>query len=309
MKLVIYMKTLSERINKIKELLEESEYIVIGAGAGLSSAAGLTYDGDRFKDNFNEYIDKYDMTDMYTAGFYPFETIEEKWGYWAKHIYHNVVETEETALYKKLFQLVKDRNYFVITTNVDDQFVKSGFPSQKVFATQGSYSYFQCSRACHKKLYYNHDIIREMVKNIDEDLKIPTELIPYCPLCGQPLETNLRKDNYFVEDEHWHLQSRSYHKFLNDAQDSKTLLLEFGIGYNTPAIIRFPFESMTAKRSKWTLARFNRDYLEVAVKSNANYMLLSPEKLEQYDNLKDFVKRYIPLNEDIESIIDYLLKK
>lgn len=305
----IFMKNLSQRINKIKQLLEESENIVIGAGAGLSSAAGLTYEGERFTENFSEYISKYNMTDMYTAGFYPFETLEEKWGYWAKHIYHNVVETASTPLYEKLFQLVKDKNYFVITTNVDDQFIKSGFPGYKVFATQGSYSYFQCSEACHNRLYFNHEIIKEMVENIDEDLKIPTELVPYCPECGKPLETNLRKDNYFVEDDNWKLQNRAYHDFLENAENSNTLLLEFGVGYNTPAIIRFPFESMTSNQSKWSLARFNRDYLEIAVKADGKYMLLSPEKLEQYANLSDFVNRYIPVNEDVESIIDYLLKK
>lgn len=303
------MKTLSERINKISELIEDSEHIIIGAGAGLSSAAGLTYDGKRFTENFSEYIKKYDMTDMYSAGFYPFKSLEEKWGYWAKHIQLNNVGAQATELYEKLYELVKDKNYFIITTNVDDQFVKAGFPQYKVFATQGSYAYFQCSRACHNKLYENSEMISNMIENIDEDLKIPSELVPYCPICGEPLETNLRKDNYFVEDEHWHLQNNAYKSFVNDAKNSKTLLLEFGIGYNTPGIIRFPFEALTAQQPKWTLVRFNRDFLEIAMKANGKYMIVPPEKFSEYNVPSDYISRYIPVKEDVRLVVNELLKK
>ena len=304
----MFMKTLSERIKEIKQLIENSEYIIIGAGAGLSTAAGLTYSGERFEKYFSEYKKKYNMTDMYTGGFYPFETLEEKWGYWAKQIYVNENMVNGLPLYEKIYELVKDKEYFVITTNVDDQFVKSGFPSNKVYATQGSYKYLQCSKACHDKLYDNTEMVEQMVENTDEELKIPTELVPYCPVCGEPLETNLRVDNYFVEDEHWHLQNRAYQEFINNAKDSRTLLLEFGIGYNTPAIIRFPFESFTYKLPKWNLVRFNKDYLEVAVSIHNTYRLVPPEKLADYDLPNDFLNRYIPVGADVEEVIDELLK-
>ena len=301
------MKSLSERIEDIRRALSDADYIVIGAGAGLSTAAGIEYGGKRFKDIFSDYIEKYNMTDMYTAGFYPFETEEEKWGYWSKHIYMNCVNMESTRLYEKLYDLVKDKNYFVVTTNVDEQFVKSGFPSEKVFATQGSYNYFQCSKACHDELYKNTEIIEKMVENIDEDLKIPTELLPVCPVCGEAMDTNLRKDGYFVEDAHWHRQNSSYRKFLDEAKNHKTLLLEFGIGFNTPGIIRFPFETMTFKIPEWTLVRFNRSHLELAVEYHKTYRLVSPEMLEEYEVSNNFKNRYIPVSEDIEMVVDGFL--
>ena len=307
MMIKMYMKKLSERIEEIKQLLEDSEYILIGAGAGLSTAAGLTYSGERFKKYFIEYIKKYDMTDMYTGGFYPFETLEEKWGYWAKQIYVNEGLVDGLPLYEKIYELVKDKKYFVITTNVDDQFIKSGFPSDKVFATQGSYRYFQCSKACHDKLYDNTEIVKQMVESTDEELKIPSNLVPYCPVCGQPQETNLRVDNFFVEDKHWHLQKKAYQDFVNNARDSSTLLLEFGIGYNTPGIIRFPFETMTFQLPKWNLVRFNKDYLEVGVNVHKTYRLVPPEKLIEYDLPNDFINRYIPVGADVEEVIDELI--
>lgn len=304
----IFMKDYSEKINKIRKVINEADYVLIGAGSGLSTAAGIEYGGKRFEDNFQDYIKKYNMTDMYTAGFYPFESLEEKWGYWAKHIYKNNVGMVGTPLYEKLLKLIEDKKYFVITTNVDDQFVKSGFPSQKVFATQGSYNYFQCSKGCHTELYKNTDIIKEMVENIDEDLKIPSKLVPICPKCGEPMDTNLRKDNYFVEDMHWFKQQNAYQKFINEAKDNKTVLLEFGIGFNTPAIIRFPFESMTVKIPKWTLVRFNRHYLEVAVNFHKTLKLVSIDDITDYGLPDDFKDRYIPVSEDIGKVIDELLK-
>lgn len=302
------MKSLSDRIEEIKEKLDDSEYVIIGAGAGFSTAAGIDYGGERFEKYFEDFRLKYDMTDMYTSSFYPFETEEEKWAYWAKHIYVNNVGMGETELYKKLYELVKDKNYFVLTTNVDDQFIKSGFPSSKVFPTQGSYNYFQCSKACHEDLYKNTESIKEMIENIDDDLRIPGELVPICPKCGEPLDVNIRKDNYFVEDVYWHKQNEAYQKFINEAKYHKCVLLEFGVGFNTPAIIRFPFESMTGKIQDWTLIRFNKEHLEVAVKLHQTWKLMSLSMLEEYDLPNDFKNRYIPVSEDIELVIDELLK-
>lgn len=301
------MNEFKERLNKIAQLLDESDNIIIGAGAGLSTAAGIEYDGKRFTDNFQEFIDKYDMTDMYTSGFYPFDTEEEKWAYWARHIYLNNVGMQSTKLYTKLYDLVKDKNYFVITTNVDDQFFKSNFEASRVFATQGSYNYIQCSKGCHPKVYKNSQLIKEMINSTDKDLKIPSNLVPKCPVCDGPMDPHLRKDHYFVEDEHWHYQSNAYNEFINSCVNEKTLLLEFGIGFNTPSIIRFPFEQMTYKIKDWTLARFNRSHFEVAVEYHKTWKLMTPEELSKIDAFNDFLSRYIRFSEDIEEVLDNLL--
>lgn len=301
------MQELKSRIRRLRQLLDESDNIIIGAGSGLSTAAGIEYSGRRFTNNFQEYINKYNMTDMYTAGFYPFKTEEEKWGYWAKHIYMNNVGMEATKLYKMLYDLVEDKNYFVVTTNVDDQFFKSGFSAPRIFATQGSYNYNQCSKGCHNKVYKNTDLILEMLESIDDDLRIASDLVPKCPVCHENMDPYLRKDNYFVEDEHWHNQSNAYQDFLNNCAGEKTLLLEFGIGFNTPGIIRFPFEQMTYKLKDWTLARFNRSHFEVAVEYHKTWKLMSPEELSQIESFDDFLTRYITFSEDIGEVLDKLL--
>lgn len=252
------MTDLSEKINKIRDLLNQADCILIGAGAGLSTSAGIEYSGKRFEDNFAEFIKKYHFTDMYTAGFYDFQTEEEKWAYWAKHMYTNNIGMKATKLYQKLLALVKDKDYFVITTNVDDQFFKAGFDKEKVFATQGSYRYIQCSHACHNKIYDAEALVKEMI-NKTQDCKIPTELVPVCPVCGERMDTNLRKDGYFVQDDNWYKQNKKYGEFLDKAKNKKVVLLEFGVGFNTPTIIRFPFEQMTYQNPKWNLVRFNKD--------------------------------------------------
>lgn len=303
----MYMKELSERINQLQNLLEESDHVIIGGGAGLSTAAGIDYGGERFTSNFKEFIEKYNFTDMYTAGFYPFKSQEEKWAYWAKHVYMNNIGMGSTELYKKLYDLVKDKNYFVITTNVDDQFVKSGFDDEKVFATQGSYRLIQCKNACHDKLYDDTEIVKEMMANTDSELKIPSDLVPKCPVCGRDMELNLRIDNNFVEDETWHKHNNDYHDFVNNAKKGKTLLLEFGVGFNTPAIIRFPFESIAAQYDDWNLVRFNKDNLELVVVQNNQASLLPVSKLDDIKLSNNFQDRYIPFSEDIELVIDELL--
>lgn len=252
------MSEILNKINKIKKLVEESDYILIGAGSGLSTSAGIEYSGKRFEDNFAEFIDKYHFTDMYTSSFYEFNTEEEKWAYWAKHIYLNNVGMKATKLYKDILEIVKDKNYFVITTNVDDQFEKSGFNKDKIFATQGSYKFIQCSKACHNKLYDDSQLVKEMLKRTS-NYKIPSELVPKCPVCGGPMDVNLRKDAYFVEDEKWYKQAKKYEQFLDEAKDKKVVLLELGVGFNTPGIIRLPFEKLVLENENWTLVRLNKD--------------------------------------------------
>lgn len=250
-------------IVKIKKWIEEADAIIIGAGAGLSDAAGIHYSGEKFEKDFIEWIKKYGIKDLYTSSFYPFETEEEKWAYWAKHIFFSYYERKHTTLYKNLFKLVKDKNYFVITTNTDGQFLHNGFDKEKVFEVQGSYSKLQCFLPCHNKLYDNEKIVKEMLSNIDSDLKIPSSLVPKCPVCGRNMSVNLRCDDTFVEDDHWYKIQKKYDDFIKNNVDKKVLLLEFGIGFNTPGIIRFPFEEMTFTHDNFRLIRFNRKHAMV----------------------------------------------
>ena len=300
------MNEYKERVEKLRQSIETADYIIIGAGAGLSAAAGLEYGGERFRENFPEFIEKYGFQDMYSPMFYPYSTSEEKWAYFAKHAYTNNVGMEGTELYKKLYQLVKDKDYFVITTNVDDQFLKSGFDEDRFFRTQGSYSKLQCSKACHNKLYDNKDLLLEMIEKTDEDLKIPGELVPKCPVCGEEMDLNLRKDNYFVEDEKWHEQNRNYADFTKRALNGNVLLLEFGIGFNTPIIIRFPFDELMKEYENVKLARFNRSNLELTVQYNGNYYLVPTNEMGKYvsPNVKE---RYIPFSESIENVLNDLI--
>lgn len=246
-------------LSNIKEKINDADCVLIGAGSGLSTASGINYAGEEFKKEFKPFIDKYGFTDLYTSSFYDFDSQEEYWAYWAKHIYFANTGREGLDLYKKIFDVVKNKEYFVITTNVDDQFYKTGFDKDKIFRVQGSYSLNQCSKGCHNKLYSNVELVNKMLKSIYNDLKIATDLVPICPVCGETMEPNLRKDAYFVQDELWYKQNNLYEKFINDNKDKKVLLLEFGVGFNTPGIIRFPFEQMTSENKNWTLIRFNKD--------------------------------------------------
>lgn len=243
----------------IKELIDSADCVLIGAGAGLSTAAGINYGGEEFRNNFGDFIKKYNFTDLYTSSFYDFDSQEEFWAYWAKHIDFANTGRNAEKLYKNIFEAVKNKDYFVVTTNVDDQFYKAGFNPEKIFRVQGSYALNQCAKACHNKLYPNKELVDEMLKNIDSDLKVPSKLVPVCPKCGENMEPNLRKDGYFVEDDLWHKQNDSYGDFLEKNKDKKLLLLEFGVGFNTPGIIRFPFEQMVSKNPNWTLVRFNKE--------------------------------------------------
>lgn len=246
-------------LNDIKELVSKADYILIGAGSGLSTAAGIDYAGEDFKKEFAPFIKKYDFTDLYTSSFYDFNSGEEYWAYWAKHIDFANTGRDGLMLYKKIFDLVKDKEYFVITTNVDDQFYKTGFDKEKIFRVQGSYALNQCSKGCHNKLYANVELVNKMIKSIDNDLKVPTELVPVCPVCGESMEPNLRKDGYFIQDDLWYKQNDKYEKFISDNSEKNVLLLEFGVGFNTPGIIRFPFEKMTSQNKNWRLIRFNKE--------------------------------------------------
>ena len=246
---------------KIKKLIDDADAIVLGAGAGLSTSAGINYGEGNFKENFPELYKNYGMTDMYTSSFYNFNTEEERWSYWSKHINY-LYNTNAKDVYLKLFSLVKDKNYFVITTNVDGQFLKAGFDRKKVFEVQGSLSKMQCSTGCHNKLYDDLEMVSKMLKYKD-DIRVPTNLVPYCPACGGKMEVNLRKDAFFVEDDSWKDLNKSYEKFLNENKNKRLVLIELGAGFNTPGIIRFPFEQLTYNLDDITLIRINDKYFDV----------------------------------------------
>ena len=244
-------------MERLKAALQDCDAVVIGAGSGLSTAAGFTYTGERFEQHFSDFAQKYGIQDMYSGGFYPFPTQEAFWAYWSRYIYINRYQDAPKPVYDDLLKLVQDKDYFVITTNVDHCFQKAGFDKKRLFYTQGDYGLFQCSEPCCQETFDNKAVIREMVKR-QENMKIPTELLPTCPHCGKPLTMNLRSDNKFVEDEGWHRAAERYENFLRTRAGQKILFLEFGVGYNTPVIIKYPFWQMTAKNPKAIYACINQ---------------------------------------------------
>ncbi len=246
----------SAQINRLNVALEEADTVIIGAGAGLSAAAGFTYSGERFERYFSDFGEKYGFRDMYSGGFYPYDTPEEFWAYWSRYILVNRYMDPPKPVYTKLFSLVKDKDYFVVTTNVDHCFQKAGFDKVRLFYTQGDYGLFQCSVPCHNKTYDNEELIRRMAGE-QRDMKIPSELIPRCPVCGKPMTVNLRSDDKFVQDEGWDAACKRYERFINAHKHSKTLYLELGVGYNTPAIIKYPFWRLTAQNKRATYACIN----------------------------------------------------
>lgn len=257
------------QIHRAAYLIKEADAALIGAGAGLSSAAGLVYGGQRFTDNFKEFIERYGpecMPDMYTAGFYPFETEEERWGYWSKHSYVNRIEPEGLPLYIKVFDLVKKKEHFVLTTNVDHQFWKSGFDDNNIFAVQGDYGRIQCQKGCHNKTYDAIKLFEEMNK-LRRDCKIPSSMVPVCPVCKGPMAMHLRCDQYFVEDEQWHKAAGRYGAFLGKMEGKKLVLLELGVGFNTPVFCssstrRKPRKNMVKQQIQGYLFNKSTEYGE-----------------------------------------------
>ena len=253
------MEEYNSRILQAKQAIKQDDFIIIGAGSGLSTAARLEYSGKNFETNYKEFIEKYHFDNLYSASFYEFKTQEEKWAFFAKMIKLNRYNEKPLKLYEKLYEIVKNKEYFVLSTNVDGQFYNSGFDKEKVFEVQGDYEYLQCENACHNQLYENRELVEKWLQNT-KDCKIPSNLIMKCPVCGGNMEMNLRKDANFVQDENWYGQSEKYEDFLSKSKDKNVVLLEIGVGFNTPGIIRFPFEQMTANSEKTILIRINKDY-------------------------------------------------
>ena len=252
------MPDCSVQIKNLQTALSEADTVVIGAGAGLSTSAGFVYTGQRFEKYFSDFAAKYGIQDMYSGGFYPFATPEEHWAYWSRYIYINRYMDAPKPVYESLLKLVADKDYFVITTNVDHCFQKAGFDKKRLFYTQGDYGLFQCSEPCCQETFDNEAVIRQMMER-QEDMKIPTELLPSCPHCGKPLTMNLRSDDTFVEDEGWHRAAERYGNFLRTRADGKILFLELGVGFNTPGIIKYPFWRMVLENPNAVYASINLD--------------------------------------------------
>ena len=274
-----------DNIRKLQQTLQKADAVIVGAGAGLSTSAGFTYSGERFQQHFADFIGKYGFTDMYSAGFYPFPTEEEHWAYWSRHIYYNRYVPAPKPVYDNLLKLLKDKDYFVITTNVDHQFQKAGFDKQRLFYTQGDYGLFQCAKPCHQKTYDNEEWVKRMIAE-QMDMRIPTELVPRCPVCGEKMKVNLRADETFVEDEGWHAASERYTEFIRRHKDGKVLFLDLGSGGNTPVIFKIPF-------IRWTMQN-----------PNATYATVNLGEAFTVDQIAD---RSIVINADINDVLDTLL--
>lgn len=283
-----YTQDYSDKIEKLKTALEEADCVLIGAGAGLSTSAGFTYSGERFDKYFSDFGEKYGFKDMYSGGFYPYPTPEEMWAYWSRYIYINRYMDIPKPVYEELLELVKDKDYFVITTNVDHCFQKAGFDKKRLFYTQGDYGLFQCSEPCRDVTYDNKEMILNMYEK-QSGMRIPSELIPKCPNCGKLLTMNLRSDDKFVEDEGWHEAAKRYEEF-NETHKGKVLYLELGVGYNTPVIIKYPFWQRTFDNPNATYACINFSDAECPEQIKDRAILIEGDIGEVLEDLKGEMK-------------------
>lgn len=295
----------NEEIAKLREILDSAECVVIGAGAGLSASAGFSYSGGRFKKYFSDFEAKYHFHDMYSGGFADFCSLEENWAYWSRFIYINRYMDAPLPVYEKLFELVRGKDYFAITTNVDHCFQKAGFDKKRLFYTQGDYGLFQCCVPCHKKTYDNEEIVKKMLisqgfgfKDSENKkdgeiifpenplkMEIPSKLVPHCPVCGKPMSMNLRCDGTFVEDDGWHEAARRYQDFLEKHKNARTLFLELGVGENTPGIIKYPFWNLTYKNKNAFYASLNMEKKEIPIEIKARSVLKKGDIFRTIGNL------------------------
>lgn len=295
----------NEEIIKLHEILDSAECVVVGAGAGLSASAGFSYSGGRFKKYFSDFEAKYHFHDMYSGGFADFSSLEENWAYWSRFIYINRYMDAPLPAYEKLLELVRGKDYFVITTNVDHCFQKAGFDKKRLFYTQGDYGLFQCCVPCHKKTYDNEEIVRKMLisqgfgfKDSENKkdgeiifpenplkMEIPSELVPHCPVCGKPLSMNLRCDGTFVEDDGWHEAAKRYQDFLEKHKNARTLFLELGVGGNTPGIIKYPFWNLVHQNKNAFYASLNMEKEEIPIEIKARSVLIKGDIFRTIEKL------------------------
>lgn len=276
----------STQIAQLQQALDCADAVVIGAGAGLSASAGFIYNGERFEQYFSDFRAKYGFEDMYTGGFFPFATQEEHWAYWSRYIWVNRYTDAPEPVYDALLALVADKDYFVLTTNVDHCLQKAGFDKKRLFYTQGDYGLFQCSGPCCQETWDNEELICRMMEE-QRDMRIPTKLLPRCPKCGKPLTMNLRSDDTFVQDKGWYAAAQRYEDFLRRHKGSSMVFLELGVGYNTPGIIKYPFWNMTAQNPKAVYACLNAG---------------------QTYTPKEILSQSIAINHDIGGVFDQIVR-
>ena len=280
------MNDFKEKLLLARKKLEAADAVVVGAGAGLSAAAGLDYSGDEYRKEFADYIKKYGFPDLYSSSFYEFPTEGQRWARWARHIDYIRFRPGAMPLYKELYDLVKDKNYFVITTNVDAQFRKAGFDSSRIFEVQGDYGLMQCAVGCHPKLYSDKETVENILGH-SHDLTVDKEYVPVCPVCGGNMDVHVRKNQYFVQDKAWDEAAARYEEFMKRHADSgRVVLLELGIGYNTPAIIRFPFERVVYHNPNATLIRLNAEYPDGPAETASRTISFTENMGEVIDKLK-----------------------
>lgn len=263
----------STAISRLADTLAAVDAVVVGAGAGLSTSAGFTYSGERFQKYFADFIEAYGVSDMYSAGFYPFKTLEERWAYWSRHIWYNRYVPAPKDTYAKLAQLLAGKNFFVLTTNVDHQFQLAGFPKDRLFYTQGDYGLWQCSQPCHENTYDNYETVKLMVET-QRDMRVSSELVPHCPRCSEPMSMNLRADHTFVEDAGWHQAAQRYQDFMAAHRTDKVLYLELGVGANTPGIIKYPFWQRTYANPLATYACINFGQAQAPIEISERSILI-----------------------------------
>ena len=288
----------NETITELARAIRDADTVIIGAGAGLSTSAGFVYNGERFEKYFSDFEAKYGFHDMYSGGFHDYETKEEFWAFFSRMVWVNRYMDPPGHVYQELLELVKDKDYFVITTNVDHCFQKAGFDKKRLFYTQGDYGLFQCSVPCHNNTYDNEETIRRMIQSqgyeitegndlvipegTERKMTVPGELFPVCPVCGEEMTINLRGDDRFVEDRGWHIACDRYRDYLQSHKNTKTLFLELGVGMNTPVIIKYPF---------WNLVNQWPDAMYACVNLGEAYTV---------EEIKD---RSVCINDDIGQII------
>lgn len=283
-----------KQVRDAAKMIHTADYVLIGAGAGMSTAAGAQYGGKFFEENFEEFQKKYGkgsyMQDMYFAGFYPFPNEESYWGYWSKQALLGGINLDVTPLHKLLLEALSDKKIFVLSTNADAQFVKAGLPDEKIFCTQGDYFHIQCGRGCHDRTYDAVELFRQMDK-ARCDCKIPTDLVPKCSVCGGSMDMNLRKDEFFVQDDAWYEAEERFAEFLSEAMEQKLVLLELGVGFNTPTIIRLPFEKLVREHGNISMIRLNPEQAIVPKSFGRRVVGINADMAESIRDIVEEVKR------------------
>ena len=270
---------------RLHRALREADTVLIGAGAGMSTAARLTYSGERFDTHFADFRDRFGITDMYSGGFFPFPDAETFWAWWSRHILINRYDVEPGKPYCDLLNLVRDKDYFVITTNVDHQFQLAGFDERRLFCTQGDYGLFQCSVPCSEETYNNEATVRAMVER-QSAMRVPSDLLPRCPRCGRPLTTNLRIDDRFVQDEEWYKANARYQDFCRTHEGANVLYLELGVGMNTPVIIKYPFWNAVNNNHRAIYCCINKGESCASESIKARSILLNADIAEVLSNVR-----------------------